>query len=370
MKAVILVGGEGTRLRPLTINTPKPMIPLVNIPLLEYTLHHLKQYGIREIILSTCYLPQVFESYFGDGSRFGLDITYVTEEKPLGTCGAVKNVEKYLDGTFIVLNGDVITSLNLEDMISFHRTRGAVGTIYLTPVEDPTAYGLVLVDEKGRVESFLEKPSWDQVTTSLINGGTYILELEVLDLVPAGQNYSFERGLFPALLERDQPLFGYPSLAYWMEIGAPEKYLKAHWDILDGKFEPGFLEIKGSCSPRLGEGTFVDPSARILGTVVIGDGCHIGADVTITGPAVLGSGCSVGKSTTLEGSVVLDDCTIGRACRIKESILSKGVSLQDEVHVLDNSVIGDHCLIEKDNQLKRAIRVFPSTHLKEGSIKF
>ncbi|MDZ7836779.1 MAG: nucleotidyltransferase family protein [Actinomycetota bacterium] len=241
MKAVILVGGKGTRLRPITYLNPKPMLPLVNRPFMHNFIDRLKSHGIKDIIFSTGYLPSVFKNYFGDGSRLGVNITYVVEDSPLGTCGAVKNVEKYLEKErFMVFNGDILTSLNLTDMIGYHEQKKSDITISLTPVEDPSAYGLVPIDRDGRVTEFLEKPSEEEITTDLINAGTYIIEPRVMDMVPQGVNYSFERGLFPKALAEGYNIYGFRSGAYWLDVGTPEKYLAAHHDILGQKIDFDF----------------------------------------------------------------------------------------------------------------------------------
>ncbi|MCJ7665867.1 MAG: NDP-sugar synthase, partial [Actinobacteria bacterium] len=238
MKAVILVGGEGTRLRPVTYLNPKPMLPLMNRPFMYSFVSWLKSHGLTDIVFSTGYLPGIFNDYFGDGSSFGLDLTYITEDSPLGTCGAVKNVEKYLDrGSFMVFNGDIFTSLDLTEMKKFHKQKGADITIALTPVEDPTSYGLVPIDDEGRVKEFLEKPNPDQIVTDLINAGTYIIEPHLLDLAPAGEKYSFERGLCPTALKEGYKVYGYVSNSYWLDVGTPEKYLAAHHDIALGNIK-------------------------------------------------------------------------------------------------------------------------------------
>ena len=214
MKAVILVGGLGTRLRPLTTTIPKPMLPLLNRPFIAIVLAHLRRYGVNEVILSTGYLPEVFTEFLTESREIGMSVEVVTEDQPLGTCGAVKNVADRLDETFLVLNGDILTDINLTNLVDYHRRKEAVATIALTAVEDPTSYGLIPLESDGRVSSFVEKPSWDEATTDLINAGTYVLEPEILAHAPLGENYSFERGLFPHLLDEDMKVYGFPASSY------------------------------------------------------------------------------------------------------------------------------------------------------------
>ena len=232
MKAIILIGGEGTRLRPMTCNTPKAVVPILNRPFLEHLLLYLEKHGVTDVILAMGYLPDPVQKCLGDGSQLGVRITYVVEESPLGTAGAVKNAESFIDGAFIVLNGDIITEIDLTDMIKRHQEIEPKASIALTPVDNPTVYGVVETDASGMVQRFVEKPGWDKVTTNMINAGIYILEPEVLAHVPASTHSMFERHLFPLLLEMGEPILSYPSDAYWIDIGTPEQYLKANHDLL------------------------------------------------------------------------------------------------------------------------------------------
>ncbi len=369
MKAVILVGGQGMRLRPLTCTTPKPMLPLANVPFLEYVIKLLKGHGISEIILSTSYLPEVFEKHLSQ-RMLDTEITYVTEEKPLGTCGAVKNVEHLLDTAFIVFNGDILTNLNISQLIEYHKAKKAKATLTLTSVEDPTAYGLVPLDTTGHVLEFLEKPSWDEVTTDLVNAGTYVLEPEVLKYAPEGENYSFERGLFPTLLEKGESVFGFPSSAYWLDIGTPQKYLRAHHDILEGKIP---LEFEGEeIKPRvwIGKGTEISPKATVFGPTIIGDNCRIRDHAAVFGHTAIGDNCEVREGARLEGCVLYDGCLIEEAAVIRNSILGKELALGKKVHVEEVAVLGDKMVVKDENYLKKGIRIWPETEIEVGRIKF
>jgi len=371
MKAVILVGGQGTRLRPLTCVTPKPMLPLVNIPFLEHTFKLLKNYGVEDIILSAGYLPDVFESYFGNGERHGLNIVYVKEDKPLGTAGAIKNVERYLDdSSFIVFNGDILTDLNIEQLLEYHKSKKALATLTLTSVEDPTSYGLVPIDRTGKVTYFLEKPSWDEVTTDLVNAGIYILEPEVLNFIPKAENYSFERGVFPEMIEKRERVSGFPSNAYWLDIGTPQNYLKAHHDILGRRIKFDFKGMQTKLGVWVGDNCKISSKANIFGPVVMGENCQVEPNATIFGYTTIGNDCIIGPGVTISGSVLFNDCKINRSSVIKDSILDKGVELGVKVHVEETAVLGEKIKIGSENLLKRGIKIWPKTKIGENIIKF
>ncbi|MBI4744046.1 MAG: NDP-sugar synthase [Actinobacteria bacterium] len=370
MKAVILVGGEGTRLRPLSCDVPKPMMPIANKPFIEYIINQLKKYSIKDIIFSTCYLPEHIENYFGDGSDIGISITYITEEQPLGTAGAVKNVEEYLKETFLVFNGDILTDLNLDEIIEYHLSKKSKATIALTAVEDPTIYGLVELSKDNTISSFLEKPSWDQVTSNLINAGTYVLEPDVLNYIPKGKNYSFERGLFPALLEQKEPMFGFISDSYWLDIGTPAKYILAHHDILEGKIDFRFEGKEIKPGVWIGKNTEVDSTVKLASPSLIGSNCRIESNVKIAGLTAIGNNCSIKKGSHLEGCVILDDCKIEENAIIENSILGKGVFVGKKVYIGEGAVIGGNCAIEEGNHLSRGIKIWPSTRIEKDKIRF
>ncbi|MFC1982332.1 sugar phosphate nucleotidyltransferase, partial [Chloroflexota bacterium] len=297
MKAVILIGGEGTRLRPLTCNIPKAIVPILNRPFMEHLLLYLKQHGVQDIILAMGFLPDPIQDRLGNGGQIGVRITYLVEETPLGTAGAVKNAESLLDGPFIVFNGDILTEINLTDMIKQHRELKPRASIALTPVDDPTIYGVVETDAASMVTHFVEKPSRDKVTTNMINAGIYILEPEVLEYIPASTRFMFEHHLFPMLLEKWESFFAYPSDAYWIDIGTPEKYLKANHDLL--------LEWNDK-AVRIEANSQIHPTARIEGPVLIGQECTIGESVQVKGPTVLGPRCQISKGAIIEGAVLWD----------------------------------------------------------------
>lgn len=341
IKGVILVGGEGTRLRPLTCNIPKPMVPIVNRPFLEHMLAHLRSHGIADVILALCYLPDRIQSYFGDGEGFGVKLIYAVEPSPRGTAGAVKNAEEHLDGTFFAFNGDVFTDLNLSAMLAFHRRVGAKATIALTPVEDPSPFGVVETDANGRVLRFIEKPKREEAPTNMINAGTYILEPEVLDYIPPDTFYMFERGLFPLLLEKGEPVYAYPSDAYWIDIGNPEQYLRLHRDLLTGKAAitlPGRPWQEGVWVE--GEAN-IDPTATLVPPLVIGENCNIGPRAHLKGPTVLGPGVTVGEGATVEEAVLWEGTSIGPGATLKRCALGMSCLIGNGACLAEGSVLGD-----------------------------
>lgn len=370
MQAVILVGGEGTRLRPLTLTVPKPVLPLMNRPFLEFQIDLCRRYGVEDIILSTAYKPEVFEEHFGDGGRLGVRLTYVTEEEPLDTCGAVKNAEAHIDGRFLVFNGDVLSDLDLAGLIAYHDAKGAKATIYLTRVEDPRAYGLVPLDETGRIVEFLEKPtSEEQIVTDLINAGTYVLEPEVLDRVPAGERHSFERQLFPGLLDDGQPMYGFPSDAYWLDIGTPAKYLQAHHDILDRRLACTFPGKEIAPAVWAEEGAWIAADAAVGGPALIGAGCRIAAGAAVS-RCVLGPGCCVGEGARLEGAVLHAGCRVGAGSVLGDCALAAGVEVGEGVEIGGQAVLGGGAVVGDANELRCGIRVWPGARIPASSLRF
>ena len=370
MKGLILVGGEGLRLRPLTCNIPKPMVPIVNKPFLEHKLDNLKRHNIDEIVFAICYLPDFIRSHFGDGSDFGLSLTYAIEETPLGTGGAVKNAEDFLDETFFVFNGDIFTDIDLTEMLAFHRERGAKATIALTPVEDPTAYGVVETDVQRKVKAFIEKPSRETVTTNFINAGTYILEPELLSLMPRNTHHMVERGLFPDLVKQGAPFFGYRSNAYWIDIGVPADYLQLHHDVLMGKAIARFPGKSIADDVWREDGCDIHPSAKIIGPVVFGSGCKVAGGARISGPTTLGAGCVVGEGSTIDEAVLWQNVKLATNVTVKHSVVGSNTEVGDDTWIIDGSIVSDDSTVGQSNRLEHGIRVWPNTTIGNSAISF
>ncbi|HET9870871.1 MAG TPA: NDP-sugar synthase [bacterium] len=323
MKAIILVGGQGTRLRPLTDHLPKNIVPLCGAPFLHYPLRQLKKAGIREVAFSVGYKSQAIRKVYGDGRKLGMRFHYALEKEPLGTGGAIKNAERFVKGhPVVVLNGDILTDLPLSKMIAFHRKKRSAATLGLVRVEDPTAYGLVLLDRQKRVTRFLEKPTAKEAVTDTINAGVYLFEPQVFGFLPAGIQYSAERGLFPDLLASRTPFFGYVWDGYWPDIGTPRKYLTTHWDILKGAFTPP-APFRKKGGVHWGKGVKLGQGARVMGPAMLGDGCVLGAGARVGPLTVLGRGCRIGEGAVVEKSVLWDGASVGPGVRVKECLLGR-----------------------------------------------
>jgi mannose-1-phosphate guanylyltransferase len=370
LKAIILVGGEGLRLRPLTCNLPKPMVPIVNRPFLEHMVEHLKQHHIDEIILAICYLPDRIQQHFGDGSSFGVKLSYAVEQTPLGTGGAVKNAEQFLKDTFLVFNGDIFSDLDLTEMIRFHRAHKAKATIALTPVKDPTSYGVVELNSQNRVKGFIEKPSPERVTSNLINAGTYVFEPEVLALIPSGVRSMLERGLFPDLVQRDIPFYGFNSHAYWLDIGKPDDYFKLNHDLLMGKAISHLPGKPMTDGVWLEEGCKIHPSVKLTGPIVMGKGCTIEQHAEISGPSVLGSGCIAGQGSIIDEAILWQNVKLGKNVTVRNSVIGNDTSIEDNTRVTGGSIVSDNVIIGSGNKLEHAIKVWASKTIQDNAISF
>jgi mannose-1-phosphate guanylyltransferase len=360
LKAVILVGGQGTRLRPLTYNTPKPMVPVLNVPFLEHVIRNLKDHNITEIVMAQHYLAASMKDYFGNGSKLGVKLYYVMEESPLGTAGAVKNVEDFFNSTFFVLNGDIFHNRDFTGILRFHRRHRAKATIVLSPVDDPTMYGVIETDKRNRVRRFLEKPKPEEVTTNMINAGTYVLEPEVLQRIPAETRFTFEHEVFPQMLADGLPVYAYATDNYWMDTGTPEKYLQLHRDLLNGKHD-GYSFAK---DVMIGEKCSVHPTVKVKGKVIIGDDCKIEKGVKLTGPVVIGPNSTLHEDAKITDSVFWHNTVIGQRAVIKSSILADNCKIGDDCQLI-NAVLGDHVTVSNGLKLKKGSRIMPGETIKE-----
>jgi NDP-sugar pyrophosphorylase family protein len=339
MRAVILAGGEGTRLRPLTLSTPKPVVPVVDRPFLRHQIDLLARVGIRDVVFSVAYRPERVEAVFGDGASLGVRIRYAVEETPLGTGGAVRNALPLLDGRTVVLNGDILTDVDLGPLLARHEREAASATIVLAPVPNPSAYGLVVTDPDGRVSRFLEKPRPEQITTNTINAGIYVLETHVLDLMPAGVNHSIERGFFPALLARGDRVLGPVHRGYWIDIGTPEKYLQVHRDILNRRF-PVPLEGAPRADGVVHPDARVSPEALLDGHFYVGPGCDVEAGARLGPDAVLVADVRVRPGAYVRDSVLWRGAEAGPDCEVTGSVVGPGVRL-GRSSVLRDAVLGE-----------------------------
>ncbi len=342
MKAILLAGGQGTRLRPLTIHTPKPIVPIFNRPFLNYQLDLLRQVPeIDEVILSLNYQPQRIEDVFGDGSDHGIRIRYVVEPAPLGTGGAVKYAGDRLTESVVVFNGDVLTEIDLAAVIQLHRERKARATIVLTPVDNPSAYGLVETDQAGNIRRFLEKPKPDEITTNNINAGIYVLEPDTFDRIPSEVSWSIERSYFPSLVERSETFIAYLYQGYWIDIGTPDKYIQVHDDIMDGRFAA--VPFRGLADPRvsIAPDARVEDGATVLGPCFVDDGVVIKAGARIGPYSVIGRQCVIEEGASVDRAILWPHCRVGRDAVVRQAIVGRNCHLGRNVTVNSGAVLGD-----------------------------
>ena len=368
LPAVILVGGQGTRLRPLTDRTRKDMLPLVDRPLLAYTFEHLARHGVERAIVSCGYLPHQIGSAFG-ANHGSLTLEYAVETQPLGTGGAIGFAGRELSGTFFALNGDSLREADLSELVSFHRSTGAKASILLTPVADPSRYGLVRIEGDGRVESFLEKPRPEDIDTDLINAGLYVLEPEVLDLVPEGRAVSIEREVFPRLAEEGS-VFGVALPGYWLDVGTPESYLQAHRDVLERTFPTEVGDALGS------DFTLVDPTAevheraRLVPPVYVGPGAVVGAGARVGSLAVLGERSQLGENAVVENAVVGARAVVGQGCVVAGSIVGDDAEIGAASEVRNLSVVGPGASLGASNELDHGLRIAADQQIPDRALRF
>ncbi len=361
-----MVGGQGSRLRPITYDVPKAMVPLRNRPFMAYMLDFLRHAGLDGAVLSLGYLPDPIKEYFDDQDLDGFTIDYAVEDRALGTAGGIKNTEKYLEGdTFVVVNGDVLSGMDLRVPIAKHRESNALATIVLISVEDPTAYGLVEVDHDMLVRRFLEKPAADEVTTNLVNAGIYVLEPEVLGMIPAGQEVSIEREIFPQLRAEGR-LRAYVSSSYWKDIGTPRSYLAASHDVLSGAVGAGedFDYCQVDPSVEMGKGV------KVLPPVSVAAGCVFGGRATIGGRTSLGCDCKIGEGAVVEGSILCDGVEIEPGALVRGSVIGPRARVGQGAIVRGLSVLGAGCVIGEGNILDQGVRINPGVVLPPRSMSF
>jgi mannose-1-phosphate guanylyltransferase/phosphomannomutase len=368
MKAVIMAGGEGTRLRPLTSSQPKPMLPLTNRPMMEHIVALLREHGFDDIIVTVAFLPHAIRTYFGDGSEFGVKMSYATEESPLGTAGSVRNASEGLDEAFLVISGDVLTDVDLSAVVRFHQEQGALATIGLKAMENPLDFGIVITREDGSIERFLEKPTWGQVFSDTINTGIYVLEPEIFDHIPGGRQVDFSEEVFPSLLQAGKPLYGYVAEGYWEDVGTLEAYAKAHQDALDGRVSLDIPGFRLGAGIWLGEGAEVDPKARVDGPAIIGAYCQVEADAHLAEYTVLGSNVRVGAHAYLERSIVHDNAYLGPAVRLRGSIVGRSSDLRRGARCEEGVVLGDESFVGADAVINTSVKVYPFKTVEAGAV--
>lgn len=369
VKGVILAGGFGTRLRPLTINIPKPMVPIANKPILLHIIKLLKKYEITDLIIILYHQPEVIKEYFKDGNNFGVKIEYIISEEDLGTCGAINLAKSKLKEDFLVISGDVLTDFNLKKIIDFHFEKNSIATITLTRVSNPLQYGIVITTKEGNIVRFLEKPSWGEVFSDTINTGIYVLNPKIFDFVPEKKEFDFSKDLFPILLKKEMPIFGYISSGYWKDIGNVKEYKLAHEDIIKGQVD---LEIEGERALRIGsdiwmaEGCKIKNIKNFSGTVVLGNNVKIGNSRIFN--SFIGDNVEIEDGVEINNSIIWENTNIKKNCKILDSIVCKKVFINEKTMLEGENIISDECNIGKSVTLKKGVSIWPSKIVKDNSI--
>jgi mannose-1-phosphate guanylyltransferase/phosphomannomutase len=369
MKAVVMAGGEGTRLRPMTVGMPKPLLPVLNRPIMEHVLRLLKRHGFDETVVTVQFLASHVRNYFGDGDDLGMHLQYATEEAPLGTAGSVKNAETALKGdTFLVISGDALTDFDLTDLIDFHRKRSSLVTICLTRVPNPLEFGITIVDDEGKVQRFLEKPTWGQVFSDTVNTGIYVMEPEVFQHVATGESVDWSGDVFPALLKAGAPIHGYVAEGYWEDVGTQESYMKAHVDALDRKVAVDIDGFEIAPGIWVAEGAEVDPDAKLLGPLYVGDYSKVDGGTELRDYTVLGSNVVVRHGAFLHRAVVHDNAFIGPGTNLRGCVIGKNTDIMRGARVEDGAVIGDECIVEDEAIVQSEVKVYPFKTIEAGAV--
>jgi mannose-1-phosphate guanylyltransferase / phosphomannomutase len=364
-----MAGGEGTRLRPMTANQPKPMLPVANKPIMEHVLRLLRRHGLTETVVTVQFLASIVRNYFGDGEDFGMSLQYATEETPLGTAGSVKNAEDALrDEPFLVISGDALTDIDLSDLIAFHKDNQALVTVALARVPDPLEFGIVIADEDGKIQRFLEKPTWGQVFSDTVNTGIYVMEPEVLAELPASETVDWSGEVFPRLLERGAPLYGWVADGYWEDIGSPESYFKAQADVLSGKVNAHIDGFEVSPGVWVADGAEVDPDATLSGPLCIGDYAKIEAGARVREFTVVGNNVIVKEGAFLHRAIVHNNVYVGRGAQLRGCVVGKNTDVMGLARIEEGAVVGDECVIEPDVYVSAGVKVYPFKTIEAGAV--
>jgi mannose-1-phosphate guanylyltransferase/phosphomannomutase len=369
MKAVVMAGGEGTRLRPMTSSQPKPLLPVVNKPIMEHVLRLLKRHGFTDTVVTVQFLASLVRNYFGDGEDLEMSLQYASEETPLGTAGSVKNAEVALrDGTFLVISGDALTDIDLTDLMKFHHDKGALVTVCLTRVPNPLEFGITIVGDDGKVERFLEKPTWGQVFSDTVNTGIYVMEPEAFDHVPAGESVDWSSQVFPQLLAAGEPIYGYIAEGYWEDVGTHESYLKAQADVLSGRVDVTLDGFEVAPGVWVAEGAEVHPEAVLKGPLYIGDYAKVEAGAELREFTVIGSNVVVKSGAFLHRAVVHDNVYIGPHSNLRGCVIGKNTDVMRNARIEEGAVIGDECVIEEEAIVSAEVKVYPFKTIEAGAL--
>ncbi|MBX5459293.1 MAG: mannose-1-phosphate guanyltransferase [Thermogemmatispora sp.] len=368
MKAVVMAGGEGSRLRPLTIKRPKPMVPIVGKPVMEHILNLLKRHGITEVIVTVQYLASNIEDYFGNGSQFGMRITYSREDVPLGTAGSVKNAEEHLTEPFLVISGDALTDYNLSDIIRFHQEKQALATLTLAHVHNPLEYGVIITNEDGHITQFLEKPSWGEVFSDTINTGIYVLDPRVLTYFEKNKPFDFSQDLFPLMLKKGDPIYGYIASGYWCDVGNLSEYMRANADALQGRVQ---IEIPGrhiGNSVWCEEGVEIAEDAQLYGPVYLGHDCKIKSGAIIHGPSIIGHYTIVDERAQVDRSIIWNNSYIGERAELRGALVGSSTSIKSKAVMFEGSVIGDNSIVQEGAIIQPNVKIWPDKEIETGAV--
>lgn len=371
MKAVVMAGGFGTRIQPLTHSKPKPMLPIINRPMMQHTMIQLRDLGISEFIILLYFKPEIIQNYFKDGSEFGIKITYVVPDDDYGTAGAVKLAQEYIgDENFIVISGDLVTDFDFQKIFEFHKQKKAKLSIGLTPVENPLQFGVVIANEENIIEKFLEKPSWGEVFSDTINTGIYIIEPEILEYIPRGENFDFAKDLFPLLMKKGVDLMGYNLEGYWRDVGNPESYREVYDDILNARVKFKFEGI----AKKYAEGILysdeeynLNSSIKILGTVVLGKNVKIKDDVKLSN-AVIGNNVSIGSGCSVSNSVIWDDVTIKKNVKLDCTVICNNNLIDKNVTAKAGLILSEGCEVGELTSFEHDVIIWPDKKIEAASI--
>ncbi|HEX6121592.1 MAG TPA: mannose-1-phosphate guanyltransferase [Ktedonobacterales bacterium] len=368
MKAVVMAGGEGSRLRPLTVSRPKPMVPIVGRPVMEHILHLLKEHGITDVVVTVQYMASAIEDYFGDGTQLGMRIAYSREEIPLGTAGSVKNAEHLLTEPFLVISGDAMTDYNLSDIIRYHQEKKALATLTLAHVANPLEYGVITTGENGHIQQFLEKPSWGEVFSDTINTGIYVLDPKIFSYFEKERVFDFSQDLFPMMLEKGDPLYGYIAEGYWCDIGNLATYMQANADLLHGRVNipvPG-TDIGGRVWVE--EGVEIDPDAQIFGPVYLGHDCKIKGGVIVHGPSCVGPYTIADNHAQIDRSVIWNNSYIGERAELRGALVGTSCTVKGKAVMFEGAVIGDHSVINESAIVQAGVKIWPNKEIETGAV--
>lgn len=367
MKAVVMAGGEGSRLRPLTINRPKPMVPMVNQPMMAHILHLLKRHGITEVIVTVQYLAANIQDHFGDGESLGMKIIYSVEESPLGTAGSVKHAQQYLDDTFLVISGDALTDFDLTRIIEYHQQKQALATLTLYRVPNPLEYGVIIIDDDGHIRQFLEKPSWGEVFSDTINTGIYMLEPAALDYFEPEVVFDFSKDLFPMILEHGDPIYGHVADGYWCDVGNLQEYMRATRDLLNGKVQVGDLGQHIGGGIWTGEDVEIAPDAQLYGPVYLGHGVKVKGGVVVRGPSVIRDYTIVDTKAHVDRSVIWRNSYIGERVELRGAIVGRQVTFKANAVAFEGSVIGDESIVDQGAIIHPNVKIWPKKEIEAGA---